>query len=259
MSVDATTFDFEGMAREAVDKAERSRNPVTIEPGTYETVLDHYAIGDMLEVLAIMGLSAVAQREQRGPLAGHLGERICDERITIVDDPSVDETMRFGFDFEGQPIQRVGIIENGVAKGVVYDSFNALLEGKPNTGHALPAPNTWGPIPIHLSLQRGTSSVPEMIKSVERGIYVTRFHYTNVIHPVKAIFTGMTRDGTFLIENGEITRPVRNLRFVQGIFEALNSVKGVGREWYLGKHYIGSLAPAIHVGTWAYTGVQREA
>ncbi|MBA3826364.1 MAG: TldD/PmbA family protein [Ktedonobacterales bacterium] len=255
MGIDAT-FDFEAMAREAVDTAARSRNPIALDIGEYETVLESYAVSEMLQNLAFMGLDAQAQREGRGPMVGRLGERVAAESIMLVDDASDPHTLANAFDFEGVPTQRVVLIDHGVAKAVTYDSFNAQLEGRPNTGHALPAPNTFGPVPIHLALGAGTASVEELIKGIDRGIYVTRFHYTNPVHPVKAIFTGMTRDGTFLIEHGELTQPVKSFRFVQSIWEALNGVKGLGRERLLAKDYIPVLAPAIHVASWSFTGVQ---
>lgn len=258
MSTDAGTFDFEAMAREAVDKATRSRNPIIPDIGEYETILEPYAVADLLQNFAFMGINAMAQREGSGPLVGRIGQQVADPRISIYDDPGNSQTEVMSFDFEGQPIQRVAIIDEGVAKGVVYDSFNAFLDGHPNTGHALLAPNRWGPMPLHLAMAAGDTPVDEMIKKVQRGIYVTRFHYTNVVHPVKAIFTGMTRDGTFLIENGEITRPVRPMRFVQGIFDAFNSVRSIGRDRYLGRDYVPMLTPALHVGAWSFTGVQRE-
>jgi PmbA protein len=258
MSVDAGTFDFEEMAREAVEKAARSRNPVEAPIGDYATVLDTYAVADMMQNLLFMGLNAMAQREQQGPFVGRLGEPVAVSEFTLVNDPMNSRTMAASFDFEGQPIQRTTIIDHGVAKAVAYDSFNALLEGKPNTGNALPAPNTFGPLAMHLVIEAGDSSLEDLIKGVDRGVYVTRFHYTNVVHPVKAVFTGMTRDGTFLIEHGELTQPVKNFRFVQGVFEALQSVTGIGRDQRVGQDYIAVLAPALRVGSWSFTGVQRE-
>jgi PmbA protein len=258
MCTDAGTFDVEAMAREAVDIADRSRNPIELEIGEYETVLDTYAVAEMLQNLAFMGLNAQAQREGHGPFIGRLGQQVAAPAITLSNDPMNPLTMAASFDFEGQPIQPTTLIDHGMAKAVVSDSFNALLEGQPNTGNALPAPNTWGPLALNLALTAGDQSLEDLIKGVERGIYVTRFHYTNTVHPVKAIFTGMTRDGTFLIEHGELTRPVKSFRFVQGIFEALGDVRGIGREQRLAKDYVPVLAPALRVGAWSFTGVQRE-
>jgi len=125
----------------------------------------------------------------------------------------------------------VSLIEDGVLRGVTYDSYTAGREpGASNTGHALPAPNGWGPAPLNLFMNTGEYSLQDMIAATERGILVTRFHYTNIIHPVLTVFTGMTRDGTFLIENGDIVGGVKNLRFTQSILEALSSVDMIGAE-----------------------------
>ena len=122
------------------------------------------------------------------------------------------------------PKQRVDLISSGVANAVVYDSYTAGREpGKPSTGHALPAPNIYGPIPLNLLLAPGTTPKADLAKDIERGLWVTRFHYVNIVHPLQTILTGMTRDGTFLIENGEIKGPVKNLRFTQSILEALQA------------------------------------
>jgi predicted Zn-dependent protease len=136
-----------------------------------------------------------------------------DEKVTIYDDGLDPDGLQVPFDFEGIPKKKVTFFDKGVAKEVTYDSFTAGREGKSSTGHGLIAPNTAGPIPINLFMGGGESSLEEMIQSVRKGIYVTRFHYTNVVEPMRAVITGMTRDGTFLIEEGEIKSPVKNLSY----------------------------------------------
>jgi predicted Zn-dependent protease len=162
------------------------------------------------------------------------------------------------FDYEGVPKQRVTLIEKGIAKAVVYDSFTAgREEGKTSTGHSLPAPNTMGPLPLNLYLASGSASKEDMLASTERGIWVTRFHYTNPVHPVKAVLTGMTRDGTYLIERGEIVRPLRNLRFTQGILEALAGAEMRSAELKLVKAGWGGSAtcvPALKTHEFRFTG-----
>src|SRR5205823_592749 len=141
--------------------------------------------------------------------------------ISIYDDGNDLRGLPVGIDFEGVAKQRVDLISGGVAGEPVYDSYTAgRQEGKHSTGHALPAPNNYRPIPINLIMEGGDTPKQELIKGVERGIWVTRFHYLSVVHPLLTILTGMTRDGTFLIENGEITQPIKNLRFTQNILEA---------------------------------------
>jgi PmbA protein len=149
----------------------------------------------------------------------------------------------------------VEIITNGVARAVVYDSHTARKEGRQSTGHALPAPNTFGPLPTNLFMRAGQATREEMLASVERGLWITRFHYVNPVHPLKAILTGMTRDGTFWIEDGEIKSAIKNLRFTQGILEALSEARMIGRETTLQRGFLGGIrVPAICVDRFAFTG-----
>jgi predicted Zn-dependent protease len=255
VATDAATLDFEQMAREAVEKAERSRNPIDIELGEYPVVLDSYAVADMLQNLIFMGLSATAMQEERSFMNGQLGKPLVNPLVTIYDDGHDPAGLPQSFDFEGVPKQSVVMIDHGVANAVVYDSFTAMREGVMNTGHALPAPNTYGPLPLNTMMAAGDASMETLFKGVERGIYVTRFHYTNTVHPVKTLFTGMTRDGTFLIEHGELTRPVKNLRFTQSILDALRDVQAIGRERIQCTDYLPVVAPALRTARFNFTGI----
>ena len=133
------------------------------------------------------------------------------------------------FDFEGLPRQKVMLIENGIARDVVWDSYTAHRNDPPrkSTGHALPQPATWGPAPVNLFLETGDKTAEQMIAETERGILVTRFHYTNMVHPMRTVMTGMTRDGTFLIEGGKVVGGMKNMRFTQSVMEALGRVTGI--------------------------------
>jgi len=255
VATDASTLDFEAMAREAVEKAQRSRNPIDIPLGEYPVVLDAYAVAEMLQDLVFMGLSALAVQEERSFMNGQFGKQLVEPRVTIYDDGHDPSGLPQAFDYEGVPKQRVVMIDHGVANAVVYDSFTAAREGKPNTGHALPAPNSEGPLPLHTMMEAGDASLEELIRGVDRGIYVTRFHYTNTVHPIKTLFTGMTRDGTFLIEHGELTRPVKNLRFTQSILDVLREVQAIGRERIQWSEYVTAVAPAIRTARFNFTGI----
>jgi len=255
VATDASTLDFEAMACEAVEKAQRSRNPIDIPLGEYPVVLDAYAVAEMLQDLVFMGLSALAVQEERSFMNGQFGKQLVEPRVTIYDDGHDPSGLPQAFDYEGVPKQRVVMIDHGVANTVVYDSFTAAREGKPNTGHALPAPNSEGPLPLHTMMEAGDASLEELIKGVDRGIYVTRFHYTNTVHPIKTLFTGMTRDGTFLIEHGELTRPVKNLRFTQSILDVLREVQAIGRERIQWSEYVTAVAPAIRTARFNFTGI----
>jgi len=186
-----------------------------------------------------------------------------DKKVTIYDDGLDPEGLQIPFDFEGTPKKRVVFFERGVAKEVTHDSFTAGREGKESTGHGLIAPNTSGPIPINLFMEAGESSLKEMIQSVKKGIYITRFHYTNVVEPMAAVITGMTRDGTFLIEEGELKAPLKNLRFTESILRALSRVSAISKERkvcsegtiYSRRFVTGTVAPAIKVDGFRFSGV----
>ncbi len=257
-AMDVSALDPEAVGRVAVDKALRSRNPTDIEPGTYTVILEENAVADMTFYLGYMGLGALSVQEKRSFMNGRFGERVTGDNITLWDDGHDSRGLVFPFDYEGVPKQRVTLIENGVARGVVYDSFTAgREEGKTSTGHGLPAPNALGPIPANLFLTPGQATKEEMLASTERGIWVTRFHYTNPVHPVKTVLTGMTRDGTFLIENGQITRPLKNLRFTQSVLEAFSQVEMLGSKLKMLKHGWGNFAtcaPAAKIHGFQFTG-----
>jgi predicted Zn-dependent protease len=204
------------------------------------------------------GFSALALQEGRSFMTGKLGEQIVDEGVRIWDDGLDPAGIPWPFDFEGVPKERVDLIVDGVARGVVYDTYRAAQEaGKASTGHALPAPNRLGPFPLNVFFGTGDTTLEEMIAGTERGIYVTRFHYTRPVEPKEVVITGMTRDGTFLIEDGEIAYPVKNLRFTQSYVEALNHVEGIGRDARL-LPGLASIArdsvPALKLGAFNFTG-----
>jgi PmbA protein len=258
LALDVNDLDFEAIGREAVDKCLRSRNPRPLEPGAYPVVFEPYAVQDFLHMMTWTGFGAVSLQEGRSFMAGKIGEQIVDPRISIWDDGLDPLGLPMPFDFEGVPKQRVDLIRDGVARGVVYDSYRAGKEpGRSSTGHALPASIPLGPLPLHLFFSPGQATLEQMVAGTERGIYVTRFHYTRPVEPRQVVVTGMTRDGTFLIEHGEIAYPVRNLRFTQGYLEALNHVEMVGRKprLLLG---LGDLArdsvPALKLAQFTFTG-----
>lgn len=253
-AADLLALDEEALAREAVDKARRSANSVDLEPGEYEVVLEEYAVADLVEHMNFLGFSARAVQEQRSFM--RFGEQVVGPQISIWDDGLDPVSLPMPFDFEGVPKQRVDLIVRGVAHAVVYDSYTAgREEGRTSTGHALPAPSTFGPIAMHLHMAPGETPRAELGRSIERGLWVTRFHYVNTVHPLKVVLTGMTRDGTFLIEHGEVTRPVKNMRFTQGILEALSEVVAVSRETRLVPGFFGGTSvPALHLRRFRFTG-----
>lgn len=247
--------DVASVARDALHRAQMAQNPQEIEPGSYEVVLDTYAVHDLANFLALLSFGARAVQEGRSFMAGNLGRHVMSPDISIWDDGTDPQGFAMPFDYEGTPKQRVELITDGVARGVVYDRATARTDHTESTGHALPLGMTQGPVPLNLFIKGGDKSRDELIASVERGVLVTRFWYTRTVHPLSVIVTGMTRDGTYLIENGRITRPIRNLRFTTSYLDALNDVRGIGRDTALGRGSIGSTrAPALHLGSFNFTG-----
>ncbi len=240
---------------QAAQLARRSINPGELEPGEYTVVLAPEAVADILQFLGWMGFSAKAVAEGRSFMSGHEGELLMSPLVSISDDALGPQAMGPTFDYEGVGKKRVSLVEKGVAVGPVTDSYWAARTDSPNTGHALPAPGTHGPLPLNLVMEPGDASIDELIASVERGVYVTRFHYVNVEDPVPVLLTGMTRDGTFLIEDGHLTQPLKNLRFTQGAVEALKNVQGVTRERMMtGSEGAASLAPGLLIEGFSFTG-----
>jgi PmbA protein len=259
---DPDQLDVDSLAQEAIGKTSKEE-PIQIQPGEYQVILEPYAVSELLSFLGYLGFHAQAVQEGRSFFSNRFGEKMVDEGVTIYDDGLDPEGLQVPFDFEGIPKRKVTFFDRGVAKEVTYDSFTAGRVGKASTGHGLIAPNTEGPVPINLFMKGGESSLEEMIQSVQRGIYVTRFHYTNVVEPMKAVITGMTRDGTFLIEEGEIKRPIKNLRFTESILKALSQVTAISRDRricsegtvYSRRFVTGTVAPAIKIDGFNFSGV----
>ncbi len=227
---DSAKLAAEALGDQAATLAERSARPVDLAPGKYAVVLAPEAVADIVGMLSYAGFSAKAVHEGRSFMSGHFGEKLLSEQVTIVDDALAPTAFGLTFDYEGVPKQRVALVESGVIRQPVTDSYWAAQAGLPNTGHALPAPNSFGPLPLNLVLAPGTAAIDELLSLVTYGVYVTRFHYVNVEEPMRAVLTGMTRDGTFLIEKGRLSSPVKNLRFTQSAVDALAAVQGVGNE-----------------------------
>ena len=256
-AVDATSIDAARLGREAAEKARATVNARAVEPGEYPVVLEEYAVIDLLDMLGYLGFSALAVQEERSFV--EVGKRIGSDLVTIVDDGAEPAGLPMAFDYEGVAKQRVPLVEGGVCRGVVYDAQTAARDGVKSTGHGLPAPNSYGPFPLNMLMSAGTTSRADLVASLDRGLLVTRFHYTNPVHPKLAIVTGMTRDGTFLVEGGRIVAPVRNLRFTQSYLEALAGVTGVSRERRTLKGFLGgSVVPALRIEAFTFTGATEH-
>jgi len=190
---------------------------------------------------------------------GRMGRLVTNPLISITDDGLAPDTVRMPFDYEGVPRERVEIIKSGVMAGMLFDSSSAKLEKTRSTGHAKMPGARFSDQAMHLRLAPGDSDVESMIRATKKGILITRFHYVNPIHRVKTMFTGMTKDGTFLIEDGRVTKPLRNLRFTDSILDGvLKNVELIGCKTELFSTDVslpeGYVVPAIKTAKFNFTG-----
>lgn len=258
---DATKVDVAALAQDAVRRAELSRNPREVAAGRYDLVVEPYAVGELFNWLAFVVFDTRAYQEGRSLLSKRMGEKIMGDNVTVVDDGLSPDTVPLPFDFEGVPRRRVTLVDKGVASGLCYDLATAAKEGKVTTGHALPPGTSYGPFPLNMALAAGDSSVEEMLASMERGLYATRFHYVNgYVEPMQAVFTGMTRDGTFWVEDGEIKYGVKNLRWTESMLRAFSNVKALGRERKLTgvTDGIRTVSPAVLFKDFTFTGTTEH-
>jgi predicted Zn-dependent protease len=233
---DGDTFadiDAQRVGAVATDKALKSRTPVAVEPGRYVTILEPTAAGNLIQMIsgAMQARGADEGRSFFSKVGGgnKIGMKVVDERVTLLTDPEDSPSTNGGFDGDGMPLEKVVWIENGIVKNLNYDRFWAQKQGvKPTRAGGGGGFGGGGGGGRSLRMLGGTTSTADMIKSTERGILVTRFWYIRGTDPRTISFTGLTRDGTFLIENGKITHPVKNFRFNESPIFFLNNLEALG-------------------------------
>jgi PmbA protein len=262
---DVRALRVEEESERAIRICKTSIEPISLDEGTYDVVMEPEAVTELMEWLAAIAFGAPEVEQGTSPMAGRLGEIITGESIDLVEDPCDPSDLGFGapFDREGTARSRVSLVERGVAKAILYDRTYAARLGKTSTGSALLPPG--GAIgPTSLALGAGTvASVDALLSGVERGLYVCRLHYVNgFLEPRRAVMTGLTRDGCFLVEKGKITRPVGNMRFTDSFLEGLarcdamtHSRKAVPTWW----SDVGAfVAPAIRIRALEFNGRSQE-
>ncbi|HET9004988.1 MAG TPA: TldD/PmbA family protein [Gemmatimonadaceae bacterium] len=218
---DWSRIDAASLGARAAEKARASRNPAAVEPGRYTVVFEPTAVGNLVQFIAF-ALNARAADEGRSFFsrpggANKLGTKVVDERVTILSDPFDPDVAGSPFTGEGLPTRRSVWIENGVVTNLNYDRYWAQKKGVSPTASG-----------GSLKMSGGTSTMDEMIASTQRGLLVTRFWYLRPVDQRTILYTGLTRDGTFLIENGKITRAVKNLRFNDSPVFMLNNLEALG-------------------------------
>ena len=238
-------FDSAAIGRVAAQKAVASRNPGTIEPGHYTAVLEPQAVNDLVPLLggALNARNADEGRSAFSKAGGgtRIGENVADPRVTLYSDPADPALLGQPFDNEGLPIKRIVWIEKGVLRNLAYTRFWAQKQGKQPTG----APQAGG-----LALTGGTKTTEQLIAGCERGILVTHFFYIRSLEPRTVLQTGLTRDGTFLIEKGKITKSLKNFRWNESPLLMLNRLEDIGRSEPTDA---GRLMPALRIKNFDFT------
>jgi len=226
-SPDIRTLDPEVLAESASRKAAESREPREIPAGRYTTILPPSAVLDLVGFL-FYDFAGTAVLDKRSCFTGRMGKKLLGDNITLWDD--VYHPLQTGppYDGEGLPRQKVLLVDKGVPKNLVYSRATAKKMKARPTGHGFSLPNEYGEAPMNLVFAGGDKSLDEMVRTTERGILVTRLWYIREVDPYEKILTGMTRDGTFLIENGRVAGGIRNFRFNQSIIEMLSNVDMLG-------------------------------
>lgn len=226
-SPDVREIDPDALAASASRKSADSRSPEELPPGHYTAILEPSAVLDLVGFL-FYDFACTAVLDKRSCFNDRMGKKIFGDNITLWDD--VYHPLQAGapYDGEGFPRQKVLLVDRGVPKNLVYSRATAKKMKQKPTGHGFALPNEYGEAPMNLVFAGGDKSVEDMVRSTERGILVTRLWYIREVDPYAKILTGMTRDGTFLVENGRVAGGIRNFRFNQSILEMLSNVEMLG-------------------------------
>jgi PmbA protein len=245
------------LARRAADKARLSAKPRELPPGEYTVVLEPAAVLDLVGQI-FPDFSATSLRDQRSFLNERIGTKLFGNNVNIFDD--VDHPQQTGprFDGEGVPRRRLTLVENGVVRDIPYSRVSAARENRQPTGHGFALPNETGEMPVNIVIAGGDARLDQLIASTDRGILVTRLWYIREVEPYEKVMTGMTRDGTFLIEGGRIVAGLRNFRFNQSVIELLQNVEAMSAtERASGEESFDMVVPAMKVRGFRFTEVTR--
>jgi predicted Zn-dependent protease len=222
----ATELDPQALARTASEKASQSRSPRELAPGKYTVLLEPAAVLDLTGQI-FPDFSATALRDGRSCLADRLGKRLFGNGIQVGDDAAHPAQAGPPFDGEGVPRRGLFLVEDGTPREVAYSRQAAHAAGVAPTGHGFALPNEAGEAPLNIVIQGGSTPLERMVAATHRGVLVTRLWYIREVDPYEKIMTGMTRDGTFLVEQGELRGGIRNFRFNQSVIELLNNVEAL--------------------------------
>lgn len=270
-SPDVRNLDAAHLANIAAQKARLSADPRELAPGKYTVILEPAAVLDLVGFM-FWDFGAQAVLDERSFLNKRLGAKLFGDAITIHDDAYHPLQSGAQFDGEGVPRQRVPLVENGVIKNLVFSRRSSALAQHSDlkdqlastapTGHGFPLPNEMGDAPMNIVFSGPPAgqakTVEQMVAATERGVLVTRLWYIREVEPYEKILTGMTRDGTFLVENGKVAGGILNFRFNQSLVEMLNNVLAMGTPVRAsGEEAFDMVVPAMTVRDFNFTDVTK--
>lgn len=234
----------------AAAKCQSSDKQQPLPAGEYTVILEPAAVAGLMEVAAKIFFDGQAFIQQQTPIS-QFGEKLFSEQLTIWDDSLDSRGLQLPFDLEGTPKQRLSLVNRGIIQGVCLDNESAAILNAVSTGHSLPWVGT--PRPGHLVVEAGNAMLDDMIASTKRGILVSRFDGISILDPLEALITGTTAGGTLLVENGKLTSALPDLRFVQNLVDALDSIEMTGDEIrLLGGLWKSFLVPALKLNNFTF-------
>lgn len=257
-AVNINNLDASETGKEAAKLAVDSQNPVDIDPGKYEVILGHEAVSTILVFLSVYGFNAKSKIDGMSPIL--LNQNQFDEKINLFDTPEDEESIGFKIDASGAKKYNLEIIKNGVPNTYFHTRRTSKELNMENTHHEFfGVDNYFGGIGTNLSLNKGNASEKDMISSVKKGIYINEFWYCRVLDPITQVVTGLNRNGSFLIENGKITKPIGRLRFTQSFITSLSqgNVISVGDTSRYADSEFGEgmlKVPKLHLKEFNFTG-----
>jgi predicted Zn-dependent protease len=252
---DINNFNINKITDELLETAFKNVEQIEIEPGVYTVILSPEAVSDILNYTGYTAFNGKMIMEGKSFVCNNRGKKIFPETITVSDDPFDGLTMPIPFDLVGYPREKTDLIKDGIIKDGVYDHLTALKYNRKCTGNTLPPEHaSFGALPFNLVMKEGSNSVEEMVSSTKKGIYISRFHYVNILNPMSVQLTGMTRDGTFLIEDGKLGRAIKNMRFNTSVVDMLKAVDMVSKERHTKPGFIGPVvAPYLRTNNFTFS------
>jgi len=252
---DINNFNINKITDELLETALKNVGQIEIDPGVYTVILSPEAVANILDCTGYTAFNGKLIVEGKSFISANRRKKIFPEIITILDNPLDEFTMPMPFDFVGYPRKKIYLIKDGVIVDGVYDHLTALKYNLKCTANTLPPESaSMGALPFNLVMKEGDNSFEEMISRTKKGIYISRLHYVNVLNPMSVQLTGMTRDGTFLIEDGKMIRAIKNMRFNTSVIDMLKAVDMISKERQTKSGLVGpTVAPYLRTNNFTFS------